>query len=156
MGEAAVATHVVGRVDVHQQRDQRDDEQHHHRGPVEEHARAELDVTALEPGPLLGDGPDLELLFVLLLPGSGLGLHRHRAFLRLDLLLDGVLGIVDVVEPLDVDDQRQREAGGKGGDTDLGAAAGQALAEEQDEHEGGRRDEGDDPRVFEHRSATSP
>ena len=30
VGEAAVAAHVLERVDVHEQRDERDDEQHHH------------------------------------------------------------------------------------------------------------------------------
>ena len=43
VGEAAVAAHVLDRVDVHEQRDQRDDEHHHHREAVDLDAGAELE-----------------------------------------------------------------------------------------------------------------
>ena len=42
VGEADVALHVRGGVDVHQQRDEGDDEEHHHREAVDLGADAEL------------------------------------------------------------------------------------------------------------------
>ena len=51
VGVAPVAADVVGAVDVHEQRDQRDDEQHHHGRAVEEHPGGELDVAARPPRP---------------------------------------------------------------------------------------------------------
>ena len=50
---AAVAADVVGAVDVHQQRDEGDDEQHHHAGPVEQHPDGDVDVAARPPRPRL-------------------------------------------------------------------------------------------------------
>ena len=47
--EAPVAAHVLGRVDVHEQRDQRDDEHHHHGEAVDLDAGAEVDAAVLEP-----------------------------------------------------------------------------------------------------------
>ena len=47
---ADVVLEVRQAVDVHQQRDQRDDEQHHHREAVHADADAELDAAVLPPG----------------------------------------------------------------------------------------------------------
>ena len=80
MGVPPIAADVVRAVDVHEQRDQRDDEQHHHGGAVEEHAGRELDVAALEPRPALLDGLDLELV-----PLSGGFVGRLRGYLGLVL-----------------------------------------------------------------------
>ena len=55
---APIAGHVVGRVDVHEQRHERDDEQHHHGRAVEQHADLDVDAAVLEPGPRLLYGCD--------------------------------------------------------------------------------------------------
>ena len=58
VGVAAVAAHVLGRVDVHEQRDRGDDEHHHHREAVDLDADAELDARVLEPGDRVHDRRD--------------------------------------------------------------------------------------------------
>ena len=52
VGVAAVAAHVLERVDLHERRDERDEQQHHHRQAVDVLADAELDAAALPPRPL--------------------------------------------------------------------------------------------------------
>ncbi|MEI2697487.1 MAG: hypothetical protein V9E94_03725, partial [Microthrixaceae bacterium] len=47
---AAVAVHVVGREDVHEQRDQRDDHEHEHRLAVDQGADRDRLAAVLEPG----------------------------------------------------------------------------------------------------------
>ena len=99
MGVAPISADVVGAVDVHEQRDQRDDEEHHHGRAVEQHADAELHAAALPPRQVGPDGLDGELgvpalLGVLVLAGDGvlafLGvlLGDDRVVLDRVLLLD--------------------------------------------------------------------
>ncbi len=54
MRVAAVAVHVLGRVDVHQERHQGHDQEHHHGRSVDQRSDRELDAARLEPG----DGAD--------------------------------------------------------------------------------------------------
>lgn len=66
------------------------------------------------------------------------------------LVAAGVVGVVDVLDPLHAGDQPANERGADGTDADPVTLARRALAEEQDEHEGDGRDERDDPDVAEH------
>ena len=63
MRVAPVASDVVGAVDVHEQRDDRDDQEHHHAQPVDERADGELLTADLEPRDLGGDRVDRVLTF---------------------------------------------------------------------------------------------
>ncbi len=161
MGVAPVAPDVVGAVDVHEQRDQGDDEQHHHGGSVEEHPHAEVDVAVRPPGPRLVhrlDG-ELDMLLFGCDRGADRGLAVGQAVLLLArpcasllgvvALLGGVLGVVDALAPLHVGDDGQHEAGTQRRDADLGTLLRHPLPEEEDEEERGRRDERDDPRLVE-------
>jgi len=56
---------------------------------------------------------------------------------------------VDVLDPGDAGAHGEDEGRPDRQQADLGAALGQVLAEGQDQGEGDRRDQGDDPRVFE-------
>ena len=58
---AAVAAHVLERVDVHEQRDQRDDEHHHHREAVDLDAGGEAHAAVLEPGDVVQHREDRRL-----------------------------------------------------------------------------------------------
>ena len=50
MGEAHITVQILGRIDVHQQRDDADRDQHHRCEAVDERAHLELHATDLEPG----------------------------------------------------------------------------------------------------------
>ncbi len=57
--------------------------------------------------------------------------------------------VVAVVEPGGAGGQGQHEGDPDGGDAELGSLLGEALAEEQDAHEGEGRQQGDQPGVLE-------
>ena len=142
---ADVAAQVRGRVDVHEQRDERDDEQHHHDEPVDPGADAELDGAVLPPGERVDDRLHDRLGAV----PAGFGAEDARG--RGAQALAVPARVFDPVDPLDRGDDRQHERRADRGDADLGALVREALPEQQDHDEGRRGDGGDDPGVLEHR-----
>jgi hypothetical protein len=92
--EALVAVEVLGGVDVHQQRDDADGDEHHRRQSVEQGARLEVDRADLEPGDRAHDGRDG--LVLALAGGCALGgggaLARGRRGLR--ARGDGLAGVL--------------------------------------------------------------
>ena len=144
VGVADVVVHVRRRVDVHEQRDQRDDEEHHHGEAVDLGADGErpapplchhvtVCTTGVHDGLVLAAGSDEALAE---------RLQRFEALLA--------AGVLDPLDPLDRGDARQHEGRADGGDADLGSVLRHLLAEEQDQEERQHRDGGDDPRVVEH------
>ncbi len=57
---------------MHQQRHQRDDQQHHHRGTVEQHADLDVEAPVLEPRPRPLDRLDREVRLLCLVEGFAL------------------------------------------------------------------------------------
>ncbi len=146
VGVPAVAADVLERVDLHQQRDEGDEEQQHHGQSVDVLADAELDAAALPPRPFAHDAGHERL---------GVALFgRHQAAAEADdgaqdaggvLLLDRVRALHPLHRGADRQDQRRRHRG----DADLRALHRQTLAEDDDDEEGDARDDRDQPRVLE-------
>ena len=73
VGVAAVAADVLQREDLHEQRDEGDEEQQHHRQAVDLLADAELDAAALPPRPLADHRLDVRLGVAALAGGDAAG-----------------------------------------------------------------------------------
>ena len=86
----------VGRVDVHEQRDQRDDEEHHHREAVDLDADAELDAAVLPPGDVVHDRRDDGLA-----RAAALGAEARRAPSAREPARVTAVGVLDALDPLD-------------------------------------------------------
>ena len=154
---AAIAADVIRRVDVHQQRDHRDDEQHHHAEAVDHDAGVELHTAGLQPlGGLLHGHIGLTI---------AVSRFRGSAHGKGDVVDGGTCAVVDkdcgllairverevvaVVHPGRAGEDREDEADGDSRDAEFGALEGHLLAEEEDEDERDRRQQGDQPRVLE-------
>jgi hypothetical protein len=122
IGVALVAAHVLDRVHVHEQADRRDDDDHHHRQPVGVEPEGDLDLAVVEPG---------------------VGV--------LDIVADGFTA-GPRGRPADPRHRRPRRCDPRGAeraDAELGALAGEATTEEQDEPEAGEGKRRDQPEVVE-------
>ena len=106
----AVTRHVPRREHVHEERHQRDHEQHHHGQAVDVDADAELHVGVLPPRESAIDGGDATLLR-----------REECAPEPADRRLARV--VVDALDPLDRRDARQDERRADGRDSELGALA---------------------------------
>ena len=120
VGVAAVAADVLQRVDLHEQRDERDEEEGHHRQPVDVLADRQVDARVLPP--------------------------RPRAHDRFDERLAGVVTALDPLHHRAGGQHRRRR---HRSDAQLRAVLGQALADEDDDEECDPRDQRDQPRVLE-------
>ena len=117
VGVADVVVHVRGRVDVHEQRDQRDDEEHHHDEAVDAGADAELDAAVLPPRDRAGSPASTTGS-----PCSPPSAPKHAAAERARPSR-ARRSRLDPVDPLDDRDARQHERRAERGDADLGALA---------------------------------
>ena len=136
VGVAAVAADVLEREDLHEQRDEGDEEEQHHRQAVDLLADAKLDAAALPPGPLRITGSTYGSAWA---PSLAAMLRAKPAAMP-----NG---------PADSVPRRRRCAGSTGRrcrrrarrrrhrqQAELGALHRQALAEQDDEEEGDARD----------------
>ncbi len=117
---AAIAAHVLERVDLHEQGDEGDDEQGHHAEAVDVLADGQLDAGVLPP--------------------------RPRTDHRFD---ERLAGFVAALDPLDRRAHGEHRRRGHRGDAELGALPRQAFAEQDDQCEGHARDHRDQPGVLE-------
>ena len=140
---ADVVLEVRGAVDVHEQRDQRDDEEHHHREAVHADADAELDAAVLPPGEVVHHRRDHGFAV------AALG-AEHAAAERAQAALVTAGGVstrsIHWYTATHDEDERRAERD----DPDLRALLRHALPEEEDQDERHRGDRGDDPAVIQH------
>ncbi len=121
---AAVAGHVVGGVDVHQQRDRRDDEQHRDGEAVDERADREVDTTVAPPRDGLDDGVDADGgAFALLGCGDERAAGGEQRLFAVFAAGHGVA----FGHPLDAGEHGEDPRRGDRGDADLGALVGKRL-----------------------------
>ncbi len=120
VGVPAVAADVVERVDLHEQRDERDEGEQHDGEAVDVLADRELHAPALPPRPAPDDRPDERLA-----------------------------GVVRALDPLHGGTEGEHRAAAIEAIADLGPLHRQALADEDDDEEGDARDERDQPGVLE-------
>ena len=184
MRVAPVAVDVLGREDVHEQRDEGDDHQHHDDHAVDLGADRDRRVAGLEPGCAVDDRAG-EVLFPALfggwrsrcghLAGWGEGLFTgtvagagRGSFCPVQFGDGGGAGRIDVGQrrhlvgcgvtgdPLAGGDQRQGKTDADCGDADGMAFAGRALSEEQDDGEAERHDGREQPNLVEHDGRDHP
>ena len=146
---AAVAGDVLGGEDLHQQRDERDQQQQHDGEPVDVLAEAELEATGLPPGPGSDHRLDVGLAALSALARGGEHTAGEAEDAAEGVLTGGPVGRADPLDPLDGRADRDDERQGHRGDTHLAAPLGQSTTETDDDREADRRDQRDQEGVLE-------
>ena len=139
-----------------QQRDHRDDKEHHHTETVDHDAGVELDTARLQPlGRFLHCDVGVDLVTLL---GSELADCEHDGIIGATVAIengDGLLAVgvelevVAMIEPGDTGEDGEDEADRDGSDTELGALERHLLPEEENQHERDRWQQRDQPGVLE-------
>ena len=136
-----ITSDVLGREDLHEERDERDEQQQHHGEAVDVLTKAELEAPRLPPGPRPDHGLHIRLATVATLGGRrehASGEPEHPA----KRVLSGALvDRTDPLDPLHRGSDRNCEREGHRGDAHLAATLRQAPAEADDDREADRRDQ---------------
>ena len=136
---------------MYEQRHQGHHQEHHDRRAVGERSDGELDAVGLEPGGGAVDGQRRVAVADPVVVSVGVSVSVVDDDRPVDLL---AVVVVPVVDPGGSGHHGQQEGDAEGCHTQLRAATGHALAEEQDAHEGQGGQQRDQPHVAQEPAAS--